>query len=639
MNELLDRQQQDDLICWIENSGLCKTSKSRQTFVIEINLRPEDHEFDGREHDFVVYLIYKLVQARNEEAIQLILKKLEQNLPPHYHQEIRNLLPVGRVINLREYQPGQPEPQSAYFVDSQVFQLMPLDIGTIWGLQRSSFIGILISFEEAKIYENLKNVEFLLSDTIANKEKNSSGIVLPKREWIWLDTDNYNPPSEKYQIIDAVVNPTQELDNILNENPSPDSTSIPGFFLEIKAKKLNTNDSNYSNKIQEWCKALLNELFPSQSVAIVINIVSSIEVNIDKSVKNLKAKLEKIAEEKPIELMRLDYRLFFNNKSSETTNDTKSKNKPGLAFCSWMYNFRNSSLPQEILQGQNSNYQNIMKLYETLREKYSEKKLKNAYEKITPNNVILDIQESTSQDLPKIYEQLLKIIVIYSGESSLTWINACVKSKIGEAVRAALKIATDDDFIFLSDILMDGWVDAINLDDLDLLYKNGAFTSDFDKSNNPKLESLFLALLRKENEENSSDEKVKTMIQKLSNSLLLQELYDFYKNPTEKENDFLDLDYADWFTLAIRANIKFEQVINKLKTTPVSDTFIIRIYWLLATITPTKENIIELLQLEPIKRAILGLCTHQEWQNIQNNSNRNRKRLINDCRRDRPLIF
>ncbi|MDY7006246.1 MAG: hypothetical protein SWX82_20555 [Cyanobacteriota bacterium] len=644
MNELLNKQQQKSLVRLIKDSGLCKTKKNRRTFIIDIDLTQEDYEFDGAERDFVVNLIYQLVQTRNEKVIQLILEKLEEKLPLHYHQEIRSLLPVDRLINLREYLPDKPIAQPAYFVDSQIYQLMAFDIGTIWGLQRSSFIGILISFEQAEIYENLKNVEFLLSETIANKEKNPSGIILPKREWIWLDINQNNPPLEKFKIIDVAVNPTQEVEKFLNNDSSPDS-NIPGFFLEIQAKELNTN---YSKQIQNWCKALLNELFPSQSVAIAINIVSSIEENIEQSVKKFKTELEKIAQEKPIELMRLDYRLFFNNhenKSSQITNNinyinlkNKLKKEPGLVFCSWIYNkVPNSSLLQEIFEGKNDDYQNIVELYETLNENYSEEDLKEIYRQITANNVVLDIQESASQNLQKIYEQLLKIIVIFSRESSRTWINACVKSEIWEAVIAALNIATDDDFILLSDILMDDWVDAINIDmlDLDLLDRNGAFTSDIGKSNKLKFEGLFLALLRKE--KYSNNEKIQTIIQKLApNSLFLQELYDFYQSQREKENDFLNSNNANQFTFAIRANIKFEQVINKLKDSPAS-RIPIRICWLLATIPPTENNIIELLQLEPIKRAILGLCTVGEWQKIQKNNKI--KNLVNNCRRDRPLIF
>ncbi|NET29889.1 hypothetical protein [Okeania sp. SIO1I7] len=637
MNELLDRQQQKSLVSLIKDSGLCKNENSRRTFIIEIELIPEDYEFNGTEHDFVVNLIYQLVKARNEEALQLILEKLKQKSSSH-HLEITNLLRIDRVINFRKYQPTKPTAQPAYFVDSQVFQIMPLDIGTIWGLQRSSFIGILISFEEAKIFENLKNVEFLLE---ANKAKKSSGTVLLKREWIWLDISQNNPPLEKSQIIDAVVNPTQEVEDILKNNSSLDS-SIPGFFWEIYAKELN---ANYSERIQNWCQSLLNELFHSQSVAIVINIVSSIGENIQQSVKKFKAKLEKIIEETPIELMCLDSRAFFENKSSQITKNinyinlkNKLKKEAKLAFCSWIYNnFPRSSLLQEIFEGKNDDYQNIVELYETLNENYSEEELKEIYHQITANDVVLDIKDSVSQDLQKIYEQLLKIIVISFCESSREWINACVKSEILEAILAALNIATNDDFIFLSDILMDDWVNAINIDklDLDLLYEKGAFTSNSDKSK----ESLFLALLRKEKKENGSDEKVKTIIQNLArNSLLLQIFYDFYQNQTQKENDFLDSDDPNQFTFAIRANIEFEfkQVINKLKVAPASD-IPIYICWLLATITPTENNIIELLQLEPIKRAVFGLCTEQEWQKIKKNYNR--KRVVNDCRRERPLIF
>lgn len=213
------------------------------------------------------------------------------------------------------YRLSQPEPKPAYLIEEHTFRLMPLDIGTIWGLQRSSFIGLLIGFKETKIYENLKNTEVALSNA---KKSNKSVPDLPKREWIQIDINRYpSVPYQKSQIIDAAIDKiSSEVANSLENDYFLDS-SILGFFFEIDVEQLH---SSYSEKVRDWCEALLNQLFPSQGIAIVINIIRTLDEDVVQSVKMLKSKLQEIAEEIPIELMCLDARLFFKTNLSPQKN-------------------------------------------------------------------------------------------------------------------------------------------------------------------------------------------------------------------------------------------------------------------------------------------------------------------------------
>jgi hypothetical protein len=631
MQELLDRRDQETIVALIESSGICNSETRRRTFLLEIKLRPQQNRVEVDEHDFLVNLIDQLVQTRNQEALRLILKKLSSL---YARQELRYL---ENRLNSSSYRPSQPTGKLAYFVDSQVFRLMPFDIGTIWGLQRSSFIGLLIGFEQTKIYENLKNVEFLLTQAIEENQKvNESATVLPKREWIQIEI-NLQPgaPLQKAQIIDAVVDIRNEVANSLENNSFPNS-SIPGFFFEIDAKQLHT--SCYE-QIKNWCNALLNQLFPSQAVAIIINIISLIDEDIDRQVKRLETQLREISEEIPIELMRLDARLFFaNNISSLKTGHTNFINiegKPGLPFCSWMYHVLTRSFQREKLDKERKKYRDIIDLYINFKEQYSEKELQDTYSGITAIDVVLDIQVIAPTMLEKAYYQLLYLIVTLFPQWSYEWVGVYAESAIEDAVRAALIIATNADL--LSDILMDAWVDAIDLDifNIDLLYQEGAITPDCYNINNLKLEGLFLALLRREQARN--DEKIQSILQKLAlSSPSLQVLHHFYQNQEEKENEFLHQNDSNQFTLAIRGKVKLEQAINQFKAAPTSH-LPTAICWLLAANPPSQNNIIELLQLEAKKRAVFGLCTPQEWQQIKKRQEREREVL--DCRRDRSLIY
>jgi hypothetical protein len=634
MAELLERRDQEDIVSLIESSGFCNSVIGRRTFITEINLRPQEYLVEVAEHDFLVNLINLLVQTRNQEALRLILKKIAPSCDRHKIRKLENRL------DLASYEPFSPTAKPAYFVDSRVFQLMPLDIGTIWGLQRSSFIGLLIGFERTEIYENLKNVEFALSQAIeVNKKANDSATILPKREWIRLDIDDYPGVfCQKSQIVDAAVDISNEVAKNLENNSFLNST-ILGFFFEIDAKRIHTG---CSERIRSWCDTLLNQLFPSQSVAIVINVIHSLDENVDHNVETIKTQLAEMANFKqiPIEWMRLDYRLFFakimSAQKTEYGNSFDIEEKPGLAFCSWMYHTMHCSLQSRKL-GVGQRYREVIALHEQVRRRYSEEEMQNIYSKITELDIVLDVKAVTPEISQELYEQLLKIIVNFIPQCSREWISAYVKSGILEAVRAAFIIATHADFYSFSDILMDAWVNAIDIEtfDIDILDQDGVLAPDFDNINNLKLEGLFLAFLRMHREQVQSNQKIQPILQKLkSRSPSLQRLYNFCQNANE--NDFLAHNDPSQFTLAIRADVKFEQAISHFKAAPLSH-LPSAICWLLAAISPSQKNIAQLLQLEPIKRAVFGLCTPQEWQQIKKRQENERQVL--DCRRERLLII
>jgi hypothetical protein len=328
---------------------------------------------------------------------------------PHDRQQIRS---IETRLNSYSYRPSLPKAKPAYLLDAKVFQLMPLDIGTIWGLQRSSFIGLLIGFEKAEIYEDLKDVEFALSEAVKSNIQAGEPIILPKREWIKLDIDEYRGvPLQKDRIIDVVVDQSKEAGNSFVENSFPDS-SIPGFFFEIEVGQINTA---YSEKIKDWCEALLNKLFPLQSVAIVIHIICSLNKDVYQEVRNLQDQLRKIDKKIPIELMRLDARLFFaSNRSSQNTERASFINvqeNPGLCFCSWMYWIYNNSTLS--LEKEMKIYEDINNLYIKIKKQwqYSETVLRDTYSETMARNVVLDIKAIAPTMLGKVYDQLLHLIV------------------------------------------------------------------------------------------------------------------------------------------------------------------------------------------------------------------------------------
>ncbi|NEO14443.1 MAG: hypothetical protein F6K46_19540 [Moorea sp. SIO3E8] len=632
MAELLDRQDQEKLVDLIKSSGLCSSSSSRRTFLIQIELKPEHNNVEITEHDFIVDLIYRLVQSRNTEILWSILKLLSSS--PCNHQKLRYL---EAILGLGNYTPSQPKARPAYFVDNRVFRLMPLDIGTIWGLQRSSFIGILAGFEQDEIYETLRNVELVLSKAV---KANGLTTEPPTREWIQLDlSKSYGIPDKKSKLLDVAVNFSSEAANSLKVNDFP-PLSIPGFLFKINYQEIN----KYLHKIQDWCEALNSQLFPNESVAIVIDITYSSDENIPQSVQDIthslqdiESQLRKVCGQKiPIELMHLDYRRFFEHKNEsylepESNNFSIRDLKPGFLFCRW--------IDQELIKcgySQKDLDKDIIQLYEQLKNQYSEEELQECCGSITAIDVVLDIKAITSEEkVTKLYEKLLRFILKYKSKCIHEWVRDYVKSEVLEAVRAALVVISEADL--LSDTLMYVWVNAIDFDkfDFNLFCQDGILNPDFHQTKNLKLENLTLALFRKYNDQ--PDSSLKALINKLVVSYpTLQDFNNFCQNTKEQEDSFLCKNDAKQFEFALRANIKLEKAIEKFKAAPVSYVPT-AICWLLAASPPTKSSISEILLLHPKKRAIFGLCTPQEWQKIKKRQDKERQVL--DCRRKRPLIY
>jgi nucleoside phosphorylase len=580
----------------------------------------------GQTKSHRIRLLVKYVECQRE--VVKLLNAIKQINPKAYTE---------KVYNLDDYKPSQPTPKPSYFVESQSFQLMPVDIGTIWGLQRSSFIGILIGFEKTRIYDNFKNIEFILSKSIEiNKQEGCRNtILLPKREWIMIDINHYPSfPYDLSMILGVAVDVCNDkLSNNLRNNAFPKS-SIPGLFFDINLDPLIFNTFE---KIKSWCDVLLNHLFPLLPVAIIINVnIHLFDKASEQVIEVFKKDLEKKFKEIPVELMRLDSKLFFNDTSLNPSNRdgyTIYDKDRGLLFCSLMHNLLNKIDLEQKNNGGN-HYNHVFNLYYDLKIKYSPQKLQDTYSLgMTAQSIILDLRVLEPEYLKNIYYQLLHFIVDFFPQDSCKWVEAYAKSEIEELVCDALKIAVNTNL--LSDILMDAWIIGVNIDkvDIDLLFQYSNIIKNLDSANNIELESLFLAILRREA---GNRKKKQATLQKIVERYpLFKELHDFYHNSKEREDDFLDRNDANQFTLAIRAGVKFERTMDRFKADSVARSS--NICWLLATMPPSQKHITELLKLPPQKRAVFGLCTHQEWQQIERRQEREREVL--DCRRNRALFF
>lgn len=530
MQELLNRRYQELFVKLIESSDLCNSDDRRRTFLLEINLSTKQFRTEVVEHDFLVNLINHLVETQNQTALKLMLKKIR--LFSSYDRS--SLSRLENKLNLSGYVPAQPIGKPAYFVDSdQAFQLMPLDIGTIWGLQRSHFIGLLIGVEQTELYRNLKNVEFVLCQAVEEQQKiKKSAIKLPRREWIQLDIQHtVSLPFQKACLIDAALDLSSEVQACLEENTFPDAI-LPGFYFEVEGEQLNTD---LSERIRKICGILLDQLFPGQSVAIVIHVIYPVEQFLSpvdgRAIENLKTQLQRSFLKTPVELMQI------------------KTNLP-------MVNLTNP-------------------LFTVMGEM----------------------------------------------DTALNMLNR--------------------KFYLFSDALMDIWATTLNFDlvNIDFLQQALSCNQDFETTDDFKLEGVLLALLRNQQSLTigSNSQKVQKILDELmSNSSSIKKVYDFQKCQDAQEDDFLSQNDPRQFTFAIRSNIEFKRAIHHFKDAPIS-CLPAPLCWLLSANAFCQNTITKLLLMDAKKRAIFGLCTQDEWQQIQKRQEKEGQVL--DCRRKRSLVF
>ena len=553
-------------------------------------------------------------------------------------------------LNLFDYVPTHPTKSLAYFVDcSQAFRLMPFDLGTIWGLQRSRFIGLLIGVEPTELYENLKKVEFILGEAIKeNQAVHELAAMLPRREWIQLDAD--------VDFDSAIVNSL--------ENKAFSDTTLLGFYYKVNLEQLNIDGLR---RLQKLCHTLLEQLSPDQPVAVVIHIIHPVNQflmqAVDPMVETLKNQLRKITPDTPIELLRSkanlsmlrnpldngqligDLSMIHNSRTDIPLNKGPDiKDRTGLLFCSWIY---------YLSIDERRTHEEIVDLYLKLRKSYSEQELQGVYHQITARDVVSDLSNLQShlrtvypeavvlERMKTIYEQLLKLSISSFPHQSYEWIRAYAESANVERISATLNVLTNPEFHVISDILLDIWVNELNYESLsiDCLRQALFWYQSFETESDLKLEGLFLAFLRikQVSVTNQSNQKLHSILDELMRSSpILQKFYDFYQNPHEKEGEFLYQNDPHRFIFAIRTNVKFKSAMEYFKASPASN-LPVPLCWLLSTIAPSRGSIKELLQLTAQKRAVFGLCTLEEWRQIQKRPEKENQIL--DCRRKRNLVF
>ncbi|MEC4819479.1 MAG: hypothetical protein SAK29_40345, partial [Scytonema sp. PMC 1069.18] len=177
----------------------------------------------------------------------------------------------------------------------------------------------------------------------------------------------------------------------------------------------------------------------------------------------------------------------------------------------------------------------------------------------------------------------------------------------------ALIVACSQIDIIMSDILMDSWVEASTLQS-----EHIPIGRELDVCPETTINNLTWAILR---QFPKRPEKVKNLIEgKLKTSLLRSYLYicDFCLGKIEAES-FLERAKDEQIALAVRAGIEIELplLLENFKNIGLDRPVIA---WVLMSVPPSLKYISELLTLNKEQRAVFGLCTQEEKEQIRRDS-------------------
>jgi serine/threonine protein kinase len=519
--------------------------------------------------------------------------------------------------------PSPPVAMTAFNFGSEPNQKSAsFDLGTVWGLDRSSFIGILASHPNDKIYDGLLKTERALADVI---KRDNSTMPIPIRWWLHIDPRRKsNGPSSPEEVWESLVDESDQRVRYLNDYGLPDSI-IPGLFFDISAADF---DEGYLRMVQDWCRELVSGKIKLGQLAIVLHISGA---NIDESRQvalRFQSEIEELSSDVPIEVMAID----FDPDDCELMTapeldigqlfDISPKTQPGYYFCSWVFQAVKSAGPQWQDQEERKKYALVAAQFKLS----ANPALVNEYDGSgLAQQVVQDIDVVGTDAGQEFHHQFLMMIEKYLPGRLRPLLKAYAKSRNRAARRAALVFAAQ------SDSLLDLWVEGNNLEP-GLAPEGRDLIADPEAG--PFVEDLILALLR-QYRKSQNKERIKEFIQQQREVLHadLQDIIELSIGGLKPERFLSDFS-ARKFLLAIRAGVGIKLAIERLMSFDLSEP---DSWWLLTALPPSSDRIERILKLPPKQRAVFGLCSPEEWQAVS--SDREVERQILVCRRQRPVKF
>lgn len=474
-------------------------------------------------------------------------------------------------------------------------EFMPFDLGAIWGLDRSSFIGIVSSWFDAPIYEQLCLIE---STLYKQSHSISYSFSFLPRLWFYIDLNSFlHGPENLKDIYESASDKNSLKIEFLKEESFRNLISL-GFYFEIN---LEPDSPNLLEIVQNWCRQLItNENLRFEQVAIVIYLKSENLPGAKKNAADLRNKIGQLNLQVRTEAMLLkenslpDYKNEFSKNS--ILSDFVNPSLPlGYYFTSWVDAAINKAGAQ-ILNNKSET------------EKYS--KVIKAIEKIRQHNpnLVFDSKMSLASQVVEDLAQIVSKTEIEVDDQFLRLVKNYLPNKLFELVRAYGGSGTREEarrqaLIFASDldILIDAWLDGA-IDNLAVTPLKNEFKATV--SEGPFFNNVVLALLKRFQNGRQQDE-IRKIISSVKPYLggTIRSVAEYCLGEIPRDG-FFDKFQSKKILFAFRAGIDIRPLLIKSKEFSVENIDFWRCFFL---VSPDITVIKYLLNLEPLQRAVLRI--------------------------------
>ena len=502
---------------------------------------------------------------------------------------------------------------------------IPFDLGTVWGLDRSSFIGILAGYPGDGAYEGLLRAERALAD--AMKAVGASGLLT--RWWLKADMSlRPNGPLSVEEVWEALTDSDDPRALYINKNGNrlPDSI-LPGLFFEVDADSLS---ASRLAMIRKWCRELVEGRFALPQLAIVLHVSG---VNADESTQaalRLMRELECLKPSVPVEAMAFDFSPPDKDSKAEPDVDTRSrllgigtKGKPGRYFCSWV----TKALEARAETGRSDENDEVEMVMKQVGLCADDALLAEYDGRGQPRQVVRDLDEVAADAGEEFHRQFLTLINKYLPDRTRPLVRAYAASSRPKARRASLVFAARAE----TESLLDAWVEGNRLEPGRAPEKQDLWPDDGE----PILTDLTLALMRWRRKGGQHADRVEAFVRREGPRLredLLEVVEQCIKgiSPDASAENF----HVGKSLLALRAGEEVDLPLELLNASSLMEPDLWR---LLAALPPVRDRVESILQTPPVCRAVVGLCTPAEWRLVSKDLLHKSQILV--CRRGRRIEF
>jgi hypothetical protein len=529
---------------------------------------------------------------------------------------------VSRVLNQPLEPPGpQPNLPTAFLSYPPETPFGPsilFDIGTILGLDRGSFIGLLSGTTSDQLLHVLANSERSLHDALA---RNPTNLRFPPRWWVPIRWEKHpNGPNGMEQLWESVIRRHGVNTGNIEFNGLP-ADALAGFILEIEFRQENGSEQR---SVSAWCEALLGRMFSEKDVAVLIVTNPQSRLGLSKSIRSLAEMLQKKLPEIRTEILDVVQKFdILGLKNTVTDEDGKKAITGTGAYLLWWIDKATRMYSHSFAWPEfEKSINDLLKLKAALTESLKLPDLGS--EKL----LVADLDSDGFSLEPKLYRQIFLMLDLCFPRSLRYVIWGCARSNSEGLRKAALLYAKK------SEELMDAWVAGTGLEVHRLPRKDAL---DADPEFGPLVDQLALALIRSRmngiSSETSEEYILKTLMPLLSSSLQAVASLAF---GSMEEKVFLTKFRSKEFMLALRADYEFHHD-KVILANEASDEWSPDRWWLILAMPPTVDCVARVLTMSLEERAVFGICSREEWRRLSKNLPL--METINVRRRFRRLTF